>query len=118
MENEQIKVKKRKSSSRQKVVNAINPLKHGKTSKYFNTEVAKFIKDPKLLADILMDSIKKLEKSDLDTKERILYTNTLTNVYKTIFGNKNLNLNVEVTKEELDKQVIEIVGKIRDGSGI
>ena len=109
---------KRKPSSKQKIANAINPLKHGKTSKYFNTEIAKFIKDPQMLADILMDSIKRLEKEKLDTKERILYTNMLTNVYKTIFGNKNLNLNIDLPADQIEKKVFEIVGNIRDGEGL
>lgn len=108
---------KRKVSSRQKIANSLNPLKTGKYSKNFNPEIIKFIKDPKLIADVMMDSLRKLEKEDLDVKERILYTNTLTNVYKTLFGNKSLNLNVEVTPEQLNKQIIELVSNIRDGTG-
>ena len=88
--------KERNTSMKQKIANAINPLKTGKNSRYFNPEIVRFIKDPTLLADVMMDSLRKLQQEDLDIKERILYTNTLTNVYKTIFGNKNLNLNVEI----------------------
>ena len=112
-----MKTERKKGTARQRIANALNPLKHGKTSKYFNTEVTKFIKDPKLLADIIMDSIKKLEKEDLDVKERILYTNTLLSAWKTIFGSKSLSLNVEVTPEQLNKQIIELVSNIRDGTG-
>ena len=110
-------MKQKKTSIRQKIANSLNPLKTGKYSKNYNPEIVKFIRDPKLIADVMMDSLKKLEKEDLNIKERILYTNTLTNVYKTLFGNKSINLNVEVTKEQLNKQIIELVTNVREGTG-
>lgn len=116
MENE-IKYKGKQKISRQKIANIINPLKTGKTSKYFNQNVIRFLKDPKLLGDVIMDSIRILQNEDLDIKERILYTNILLNAHKTIFGNKNLNINMEVTPEQVNKKVYEIIGDIRSGEG-
>ena len=94
---------RKKISMKQRVANAINPLKTGKNSKYFNPEIVKFIRDPKLLVDVMMDRLRMLESEDLNVKERILYMNTLTNVYKTLFGDKKINLNIEITQEQLNE---------------
>lgn len=116
-DKEKTRYKGKQKISRQRIVNIINPLKTGKTSKYFNPKLTDFIKNPKMLADVMMESITKLQQEDLSIKERVLYTNVLTNVYKTIYGNKNFNLNVDMTKEQLNKQVIELVTDLRDGIG-
>lgn len=104
-------------SKRQRLANILNPLKTGKTSKYFNVETTEFLKNPHMLGDIIIDSIKKLEEDTLTAKERLMYISTLTNIYKTIYGNKNLNVNVEVSPDQMNKQIVEIITNMRDGTG-
>jgi len=67
----------------------LNPLKTGETSKYFkNPRVIRFLKDPRLLAECMLEAIDKLKSEELTPKERIVYVNVLSNVYKALFGSK------------------------------
>ena len=87
---------KKESSNKRKIASRLNPLKHGRYSKYFNPKVTEFIKNPQILAGLMMEAIDKLKDEDLSPKDRTLYLNVLTNVHRTIFGNKALNVNIDI----------------------
>ena len=116
MNNEPEENKEKKPISEKKHLSTIlNPLKTGEHSKYLNPRVAKFLKDPTYLGEIILNSIEKLEDSHLDAKERVMYVNTLKGIYVAIFGQKNINLDVDVNKalsaDAVHKVYMEILGE-------
>ncbi len=92
MTNEQ----KKKVSKRQKIANTLNPLKHGRRSKTIPQNMIKYFKNPEEFKHLLAKTIDALENKDLDTKERLLYLNAINSTFRTLFGNRNLNLNIDL----------------------
>lgn len=87
---------KKEASERQKRANTLNSMKHGKYSKKIPANAIKYLSNPEEFKKLLEKTIDALEKAELDDKTKIFYLNTLNNTFKTIYGNKNINLNVEI----------------------
>ena len=104
-------MKERKVSDKQRIANRINPLKHGRDSKYFSPRLAEFVKNPMLLSNIMLETIDKLKDENLSNKERIAYANTLSGIYKTIFGSKSY-VNLEV-KPDSAKSMQEVYDSVK-----
>lgn len=107
------------TSERQKLANALNPLKHGKYAKKVNPAVLEFMKNPGILGEKMKNIAEALEKGDLDYKEQIQYGKLLTDIYRVLHGQKqeNLNVNIEITDEQINQKVYELVTNIKDGTG-
>ena len=86
----------KQTSKKYKVSNIMNPMKTGKYSKKLPQNAIKYLSNPEEFKKLLEKTIDALEKAELDDKTKIFYLNTLNNTFKTIYGNRNINLNVEV----------------------
>jgi len=102
MENEQKEIKKQ-ASKRQRRANTLNPMKTGKYSKKIPANAIKYLNNPEEFKKLLERTIKSLESADLDPKTKIFYLNTLNNTFKTIFGNRNFNVNLDVSPDSANK---------------
>ena len=115
---------KKPASDRQRLANALNPLRTGKYAKTVHPDVLEFMKNPAILVEKIKEIADKLSIGRLDSKEQIQYGKFLTDIYRTLFGTRqdiferSINVNLEIEAEKVAREkVIELINRIREGTG-
>lgn len=109
-------------SDKRKIAQRIAGLKKA-NPKRLNDKILGLITDPKLSAYEIMLLIDFIKTKGLETglKPEVLIQlgNLMVKTHTALYGgiNKSLNVNVEITPEQVNQKVFELIGNIRDGTG-
>ena len=106
------------SSNKRKIAQKISGLKRANPEN-IEKKLLALITDPSISALEIMKMIEfvKTDK-DMRTETFIQLINSTIKAHSTIFGNKNLNVNIDVNQEELNNKVYELIGNVREESVI
>lgn len=104
------------ASDKRKISQQIAGLKKANPENLPN-KIAKLIADPRMSAKEIWELINyiKDQKADMRQGDMIQLGNLMVKAHTALHGqkNQNLNVNVDLNKEELDKKVYELIGDVR-----